>query len=92
MNKKGEKITIEKNTRKATWKNKILKNKSKDSNFRLIFFSSARPKQLQREEKGRLTDVSHNSWWHKKSAQHTIYNPKSEKMRLFTTCGGTWKD
>ena len=46
-------------------------------------FFSARPKELLREEKGWLTDVGQNSWWHMKRAQHAAHNPKFDKMGLF---------
>ena len=42
-------------------------------------FPLARPKELLRKEKGWLTDVGHNSWWHMKCAQHAAHNPKFEK-------------
>ena len=41
-NQQEERITTEKNIRKATWNSKILKNKYKDrdSNFLVVFSSS----------------------------------------------------
>ena len=74
-----------KNISKATWNSEILKNKSKDrdNNF-LVVISYNKPKELLREEKGWLTDVDHNSWWHIKCAQHAAHNSKFEKMGSFT--------
>ena len=70
--------------KKATLNSEILKNQSKirDNNC-LVVFSSSKPKELLVEEKGWVTDVGHNSWWHMKWAQHAAYNPEVEKMGLF---------
>ena len=77
-------MAIEKDTRKATRKSKILKNKSKNRESDcLVVFPPARTKELWREEKGQLIDVGHNSWWHMKRAQHAAHNPKFDKMDLF---------
>ena len=40
-------------------------------------------KELLWEEKGWITGVGPNSWWHMKCAQHAAHNPKLEKMVLF---------
>ena len=71
--------------RKITWNRKIfkiLKSKDRDSNFLVMFFSS-KALRAMRKEKGWLTEVGHNSWWHMKCAQHAAHNPKFEKMGLF---------
>ena len=39
----------------------------------LYYFPPARPKELLIEEKGWLTDVGHNSWWHMKCAQYAAH-------------------
>ena len=57
-------VHIGKNTRKATWKSKILKNKPKYRYSNLLVIFSVITKELLREAKGWLTDVGHNSWWH----------------------------
>ena len=63
--------------RKATWKSKIYRNKSKDgdSNFLVMFLRVLKSEK----EKECLTDVGHNSWWHMKYAQHAAYNTKFEQ-------------
>ena len=48
-----------------------------------LCFSPVRPQELLRKEKVWPTEVGHNSWWHRKCAQHTAHNPKLEKMVLF---------
>ena len=76
--KKGEKIMIEKNIRRATWTSKIFESKDTDIIF-WWYFPPARPKELLREEKGWLTYIGHNSWWHMKCAQHAANNPNAKR-------------
>ena len=46
-------------------------------------FPPAKHNELLGKEKGWLTDVGHNSWWHLKRANHAAHKPKFEKMGLF---------
>ena len=43
-------------------------------------FPPAEPKELLRKDKGWLTHVGPNSWWHMEYAQHAAYNPNSKRL------------
>ena len=87
---------IEKNIRKATWNIKALKNKSKERDSKFWkYFPPAKPKELLREEKGRLTDDGHNTWWHMKCAQcaeHNKFGPETQNTLVKTSnvLGSDW--
>ena len=72
---------MEKNIRKVTWNNKILKNKSKDrdSNFLVMFSSSKIQRPIEKRE-----GMAHWCWpqihddtWNVLNMQHIIPNSKS---------------